>query len=363
MKFIDVHLTYNMKRFFTFTFFILVLLFLGCSTDTSKSGTIDLPSKYTDVDLETLDKTGIGPVAANGQLQVIGTQLSNANGDAIQLRGMSSHGLQWYPNDINETSLDILAYNWDCDVIRLSLYAREGGYETNPQGFTTLLEEKIQMVIDRGLYVIIDWHQLSPGNPLEDIDNAKVYLTHMAEKFGHLPNVIYEICNEPNNCNWVDVKTYAEEMIPLLRAIDPDGVIIVGTHAWGSLGLSDSKSEQEIINNPVNAENIIYSFHFYADSHSFDWYGSAVRRFAQELPIMVSEFGTQDYSGDNNNNFNETDKYLEMFKELNISWINWNFSSDHRSGAVLKSSGNYTSLKDAGYYIRYNINNPANSWD
>lgn len=355
------------RRVFTITLLFLVFLLFGCPNDASSTNntptTSELPGKYTDVDLSTLNKTGTGPVAANGQLQVIGTQLSNANGDAIQLRGMSSHGLQWYPNDINETSLDLLAYNWDCDVIRLSLYAREGGYENDPQGFTRLLEEKIQMVIDRGLYVIIDWHQLTPGDPNEDIDNAKVYLTHMAEKFGQLPNVIYEICNEPNKCEWSDVKTYAEEMIPLIRAIDSDAVIIVGTHGWGSLGLSDQQSEQVIINNPVNADNIIYSFHFYAASHSFDHYGAAVRRFAQELPIMVSEFGTQDYTGDGNNDFDETDKYLEMFEELKISWVNWNFSHDHRSGAVLKEAGNYSDLKDAGYYIRYNINNPANSWD
>ena len=36
------------------------------------------------------------PVAINGQLQVVGTKLTNQNGYPIQLRGMSSHGIQWY---------------------------------------------------------------------------------------------------------------------------------------------------------------------------------------------------------------------------------------------------------------------------
>lgn len=330
---------------------LMIILLFGCQ------------SRFNSKSMSELDKSGAGPVAANGQLQVIDNQLSNEKGEAVWLRGMSSHGIQWYRNDISDESLDILAYNWKSDIVRLSLYAREGGYERDPEWFTEIMEEKIQMVIDRGLYVIIDWHQLHPGNPLEDIDNAIIYLTHMAKKFGHLPNVIYEICNEPNECEWTDVKEYAEIVIPIIREIDPDSVIIVGTHGWGSLGISDGDNEQTIIDNPVNASNIIYSFHFYAASHDFDIYGSALRRFAKILPIMVSEFGTQEYTGDGPNDFSSTDKYLDMFEELKISWINWNFSTDHRSGAVLNKAGDYINLKDSGVYIRDRILNPSNDWD
>lgn len=304
-----------------------------------------------------------GPVAENGQLQVIGTQLCNENADPIWLRGMSSHGMQWYPDAINEESLSILANDWKCDVVRLSLYAREGGYSTNPEYFTQLMDEKIQLAIESGLYVVIDWHQLSPGNPNEDREDAIVYLSHMAERFGHLPHVIYEICNEPNECEWSEVKSYAEEVIPIIRRIDRDALIIVGTHGWGTFGLSDGRTEYDIIDNPVDAENILYSFHFYAASHSIDYYGPAIRNLAQHYPIFVTEFGTQTYSGDGANDFESTDAYLKMFEELQISWINWNFSYDRRSGAVLRSPTNYTDLKEAGVYIRENILNPPSSWD
>ena len=36
------------------------------------------------------------PVAKNGQLRVIGTKLCNQYGNPIQLRGMSTHSIQWY---------------------------------------------------------------------------------------------------------------------------------------------------------------------------------------------------------------------------------------------------------------------------
>ena len=38
-----------------------------------------------------------GGVNQNGRLQVIGTQLCNADGQPVVLRGMSSHGLQCIP--------------------------------------------------------------------------------------------------------------------------------------------------------------------------------------------------------------------------------------------------------------------------
>ncbi len=47
-----------------------------------------------------------GPVTArpsvNGRLQVVGGRLSDASGEAVQLRGVSTHGLTWYSEFINE---------------------------------------------------------------------------------------------------------------------------------------------------------------------------------------------------------------------------------------------------------------------
>ena len=49
---------------------------------------------------------------------------------------------------------------------------------------------------------------------------------------------------------------------------DPEAVVLVGTRAWSSLGLSDGSSETEVINNKVNASNIMYTFHFCAGTHA-----------------------------------------------------------------------------------------------
>src|SRR5688500_20384953 len=76
------------------------------------------------------------PVQKNGQLKVCGTKLCNQYNNAIQLRGMSTHGIQWYYQCLTDASLDALAFNWGSDILRISLYVQEGGYETDPVGFT-----------------------------------------------------------------------------------------------------------------------------------------------------------------------------------------------------------------------------------
>jgi endoglucanase len=49
--------------------------------------------------------------------------------------------------------------------------------------------------------------------------------------------------------------------------------ILIGTPGWGSLGISDGRNETDVINNPVQATNIMYTFHFYAASHGEEYLG------------------------------------------------------------------------------------------
>ncbi|GAB3849585.1 cellulase family glycosylhydrolase [Dactylosporangium cerinum] len=303
------------------------------------------------------------PVAANGQLKIVGTQVQNQYGQAIQLRGMSTHGIQWYWQCVNNASMNALANDWQADVLRISMYVQEGGYETDPAGFTAKVNQAIQMVSDRGMYAVVDFHQLSPGDPNYNLANAKRFFTDIANANKNRNNIIYEIANEPNEVSWARIRDYAHAMIPLIRAIDGDAPILVGTHGWGSLGVSDGRNETDVINNPVNATNIAYTFHFYAASHD-DEYLNTLDRASQRIPMWVSEFGTQQASGDGPNNFAQSQKYIDLMRNRKISWTNWNYSDDQRSGAVWNggtcSSGDYSvgRLKEAGRWIRDRIATP-----
>ncbi|MFV2108876.1 cellulase family glycosylhydrolase [Micromonospora sp. LOL_015] len=309
----------------------------------------------------TAPPTGTTPVAINGQLRVCGVNLCNQHGRPIQLRGMSTHGLQWYAHCLDDTSLDTLATDWRADVLRISMYIQEDGYETDPRGFTDRVHGLIDEATARGMYAIVDWHLLTPGDPNYNLDRARTFFAEIAQRHAGKPNVLYEIANEPNGVDWAGIKIYAEQVIPVIRAADPDGVVLVGTRAWSSLGVSEGGSEAEVIANPVNATNIMYTFHFYAGSHH-DAYRSALSRAADQLPMFVTEFGVQTYTGDGANDLVNAQLWIDLLESRKISWVNWNYSDDFRSGAVFRTgvcgSGSYAGtapLKEAGVWIRERI--------
>ncbi|MFC4561610.1 glycoside hydrolase family 5 protein [Nocardiopsis mangrovi] len=305
-------------------------------------------------------------VAENGQLAVCGTLLCGEDGEPVQLQGMSSHGLQWYGHCLTDGSLDALAGDWNADVLRISMYIQEDGYETDPEGFTKRVHELIGEATERGLYAIVDWHMLTPGDPNHNLDAARTFFAEIAREHAGNPNVLYEIANEPNGVSWSSIKGYAEQVIPVIRAEDPDSVVLVGTRGWSSLGVSDGSDEREIIADPVDADNLMYTFHFYAASHGQS-YLDTLDRAADELPIFVTEFGTQSATGDGAHDFASAQRYIDLMAERQISWVNWNFSDDFRSGAVFDegvcdANGPWTGeapLKESGQWIRERIREAA----
>jgi len=306
------------------------------------------------------------PVALNGRLHVCGTMLCNKYNKPIQLRGMSTHGLQWFSQCVNPGSLDALASDWKADVLRVAMYVQEGGYQTNPTKFTNLVDAIIKRATVRGLYVIVDWHILSPGDPYYNLSRAKTFFTEITSRHKDAVNVLYEVANEPNGVNWGRIKNYHEQIIPVIRSQSPHAVILLGTRGWSSLGISDGANENQIVNNPVNAKNVMYTFHFYAASHH-EPYLNALARAAAKLPIFVTEFGTQKASGDGANDFVWAQKYLDLMATHKISWVNWNYSDDFRSGAVFKlgtcPNGPFAgtdALKQAGRWVRNRVRSPDN---
>ena len=105
----------------------------------------------------------------------------------------------------------------------------------------------------------------------------------------------------------------------------------------------------------------MYTFHFYAASHGTE-YLNTLSRAADRLPMFVTEFGTQTASGDGPNNFTRSQQYLDLMAQKKISWVNWNYSDDFRSGAVFTTgtcpNGPFAGtgrLKAAGVWIRDRI--------
>ncbi|HJT73969.1 MAG TPA: cellulase family glycosylhydrolase, partial [Chitinophaga sp.] len=201
-----------------------------------------------------------------------------------------------------------------------------------------------------------------------NLARAKTFFTAIANAHKNKNNIIYDICNEPNSgATWAKIKTYADQIIPVIRAIDNDAVILVGTHGWSTMGLSGDGSLQDILNNKLQYPNVMYTFHFYAKDHRTA-YLNQLDQASNQLPVFVTEFGTQEASGDGPNDFTMAQQYIDLMQRKKISWTNWNYSDDFRSGAVWTtgtcSNGPWTTarLKPAGAWIRERILNPADDF-
>ncbi|MDE6108488.1 MAG: cellulase family glycosylhydrolase, partial [Oscillospiraceae bacterium] len=196
-----------------------------------------------------------GGVSENGALQVKGTQLCNEKGDPVILRGMSSHGLQWYGQFVSAQTLKNTA-DAGANVFRLAMYTGEGGYLSQKEAMKKKVMEGVKAAVANDMYVIIDWHILSDGNPMDHVEEAVSFFSEMAQTYADTPNVMYEICNEPNgNVNWqTHVKPYAERVVAAIRE-HSDGIILIGSPTW-------SQDIHLAAADPVAGENLMYTLHF-----------------------------------------------------------------------------------------------------
>ena len=286
-----------------------------------------------------------GPYAAypsiSGALQVSGTQLTNKDGHAVQLKGISTHGLSWFPEYVNKECFRQLREEWNVNVIRLAMYTAEyGGYCSggDQEALKELIRNGVEYASELDMYVILDWHILSDGNPNTYLDQARDFFQEMSQDYASRNNVLYEICNEPNgSTSWSDIKAYAEEIIPVIRNNDEDGIIIVGTPNW-------SQYVDQAAADPISGyDNIMYSLHFYAATHKDSLRKAMTDAIDAGLPIFVSEYGICDASGNGSIDENQARKWIDVMNQYGISYVAWNLSNKSETSAILSAGCNKTS--------------------
>ena len=290
---------------------------------------------------EALSVDASTPYGQHGALHVENGKLTDENGNTVQLYGMSTHGIAWFPQYINYDSFRTLRDDWNTNCIRLAMYTAEyGGYCAggDKEQLKQLVKDGVSYATELGMYVIVDWHILSDCDPNQNKDEAIAFFREMAEVFADNDNVLYEICNEPNGgTSWDSIKSYAEEVIPVIRAQKPDAVILVGTPTW-------SQEIDKAAASPLDDSNVMYTLHFYAGTHKDDLRNRLETCVQNGLPVFVSEFGMCDASGNGANDFVSTTKWLDLLNKYQISFCCWNLANKDESSSVFKASS--TALSD-----------------
>ncbi len=274
-------------------------------------------------------------------LHLDGTQLCDENNNPIQLRGVSTHGIGWFPQYVNEDFFKELKEEWNANVVRLAMYTHENnGYCSggNKDELKQLVKDGVKYATNQGLYVIIDWHVLQEQNPHTYKSEAKVFFEEMSKEYKDYTNVIYEICNEPNGgVSWSDVKSYAKEVIEVIRKEDEDAIIIVGTPNW-------CQYVDQAAGDPITEyDNIMYALHFYAATHKDDLRTKMKNAVNNGLPIFVSEYGICDASGNGGIDYNQSDAWVKAMDDLGVSYVAWNVSNKSETSAMISSGCNKAS--------------------
>lgn len=291
----------------------------------------------------------------HGKLSVSGNTLVDSNNNPIQLHGVSTHGLAWFPEYVNKDSFQTMRDDWNVDTIRLALYTAEyNGYCTggDKAALKQLIKDGVTYASELGMYVIIDWHILSDGNPNTYIEESKAFWQEMASLYKDSDNVIFEICNEPNgSASWNDVKNYATSILSVIRGAGANNIVLIGTPTW-------SQDIHLAANDPISGyDNIMYTFHFYAATHKTDLQNRLSNAVSNGLPVFVSEFGICDASGNGTIDTDSANNWMSILNKYNISTVCWNLSNKNEASAIIntgcdkKSQWSYSDLSAEGQWL------------
>lgn len=268
------------------------------------------------------------PVAEHGALSVQAGKVVDEDGEPVTLRGMSLFWSQWEPEYYSRETIDWLADDWKVDIVRAAIVAE--GADSARHHFEREFA-KASAVIDaavaNGLYVIVDWHAHRPYP-----EHAEYFLTRIAEKYGHLPNLIYEPFNEPlrEGVDWSrDVKPYHQRVVGAIRAVDPDNLVIVGSPSW-------SQDVDVAAADPLEFDNVAYTLHYYAATHKEELRAKADEALDAGLALFITEFGVVEATGDGPIDRASSEAWWDWAEENDVSWLAWSIADKDETSAALK---------------------------
>ena len=301
--------------------FLAVLLLITAATGCADSGAV---------------RDGRDRPSSCGQLQVLDGKLCSEQGKPVMLRGVSLNGLITSESFLNEELFRELSRDDGANLMRLAMYTYGVGivgYCTggNKERHKADIAKGVELAKAADLYVIIDWHNLSDGDPNLYLEEAKRFFAEMAKTYGKEKHVLYEICNEPNGVSWPAVKQYAEQVIPVIREKAPEAVILVGNPDW-------SKDLYSVAADPLAFDNVLYSLHFYAASHGQSYRDMAQTVSQNGLPVFVTEYGVTAASGGHPRDLESADAWIELLEQEGISYCMWSFSKVAEACSAIRST-------------------------
>lgn len=327
----------------------LAVILTTCTSCTTSVNNLTSSQSSSQTQQVEASPSNLKKTSTAGALKIKETEgkktLCDSSGNPIQLCGMSTHGLQWFGDIINNNAFAALSKDWGSNVIRLAMYVGENGYATDPS-LKDKVVDGIKLAKTNDMYVIVDWHVLTPGDPTDEIySGAMNFFKYISSKFPNDPNIIYELCNEPNqNSNgvsndkagWQKVKSYSLPIIKMLRDSGNKNLIVVGNPCW-------SQRPDLAADDPIDDDNIAYTVHFYSGTHKpsddetdrSNVMSNTRYALSHGVAVFATEWGDSNADGNGGPFFDDAEIWLKYLDDNNISWCNWSLSNYDETSAAL----------------------------
>ncbi len=240
--------------------------------------------------------TSITTFTPTGVPHVVGTQLVDANGHPLQLRGAQIESPFNYiqgweagktPAKVMNapTTFQVMAQQWRMNALRLPI--SNWIYAKDPTNYLNRLDEIVQEANSAGLYVILDLHDdMKAGSPydlnatlpkVEDLNFWKIIAAHYKSN----PMVMFDLYNEPKEPNWnvwrnggvvIDGAHVVgfQDMVNAIRSVGAQQVIVLEPGSAGHNGNANNNPEEGgwatfPISDAIADPNVMYSLHVYQD--------------------------------------------------------------------------------------------------
>lgn len=324
----------------------------------------------------------IGPVSYYGALHTSGGKIiGEKNNQEAMLRGMSlfwsdATGLPYYKKDVISWAVD----NLKMDVFRFAMgitcysstQQKSNGcvdkadslssgysYATSPDSYKTIVDKMVEAAVENDVYIIIDWHSHRAEH---EQAMATSFFKEISAKYAKIPNIIYEVYNEPVNTGWGTITSYANTVVSGIRA-NTQNLVLVGTPNWSQLTQYGG----------VNGTNVGYVFHFYAGTHTVGSFGSRITAAKNSgNPVFITEWGTVNADGAGSANSGNTNDWISFMESNKISNCNWSLrqtngketsgmfeGSTELSSQGLLASATYSS---SGNIVKQYLTSHGQSW-
>src|SRR5262245_33997573 len=259
---------------------------------------------------------GLGAIAACGgskggsstppfvprPLHTDGRFIKDDTGKIVILRGVAFADLKELDTmraPMNVASLiDLVSdasQGWYARVVRLTVYPPD--YLPDPDGyFDTVLKPAVEHATARGLYAIVDWHEIGDAAPADQ--ETRQFWAKAAPAFASYPNVLYEVFNESEDLadmSWATWKANAQPWVDQIRRDAPDNIILIGAPFW-------TQELRGAIADPFVGSNLAYVGHIYPGISFRVWESDSVfSQVAAARPMMITEWGYREGGTDPTN--------------------------------------------------------------